>query len=107
MINYSKSKFLHAEVDICVPREQFYKDINEAFDEIDKWRENKDYSPKGTIKKTPFPSKDDEEGRSFSEESDQIRQSLLDGLTLADENRGRGIWSWLLHRYSIGEISQR
>lgn len=106
MISYSKGRFLQAKVDICVPREQFRKDINEAFSEIDKWRDDKEYYPLGTIQYEAELGKDDENGRAFSDENDRLRRSVLSGLTPVEENRREGVWSWLLHRYSIGEISQ-
>ncbi len=106
MIKYSKNKFLHAEVDICVSREQFYKDINEAFSEIDKWRSDKEYRPTECDQLDTKPEEDDEIGRAFSDEDDYLRRSVLSGLIPVEENHRGRVWSWLLHRYSIGEISQ-
>jgi|6_EtaG_2_1085325.scaffolds.fasta_scaffold13131_3 hypothetical protein len=48
MIRYKKCRTLTAVVDICVPREQFRRDIAEAFGEIEKWREDRAYSPPNT-----------------------------------------------------------
>jgi len=49
MIRYKKGRVLTAVVDICVPREQFRRDVHEAFNELEKWRENREYNPPGTI----------------------------------------------------------
>jgi hypothetical protein len=49
MIRYKKGRILTAVVDICVPREQFRLDVSEAFGELDKWRQDRSYSPPGTV----------------------------------------------------------
>jgi|TARA_R100001163_G_C5060646_1_gene197480 hypothetical protein len=48
LVKYSKGRLLTAVVDICQPREVFYRDLHEAFGEIEKWRKNPAYSPPRT-----------------------------------------------------------
>jgi hypothetical protein len=49
MIRYKRGRILTAVLDICVPREQFSLDVSEAFGEIEKWRQDRSYSPPGTV----------------------------------------------------------
>ena len=54
LVKYKKGRFLTAVVDICQSREEFTKDLHEAFSEIEKWRADNTHSPPSMTEEDDF-----------------------------------------------------
>lgn len=76
MIGYRRGRILTAVLDICVPREQFRREVHEAFGEIEKWRQDRSYSPPGTVFSGAYQGEMDE------------KDSLMGGIPAGERDFG-------------------